>query len=508
MDRKGKLSQSRDTTREGGGGRDGGRQFLSPETTNLDRAPSLHGLHAQSSTETSGLGETITSGFSSQESIHSLRGSTRTRGDTGGLSLTPEEAEAHRRELQARGTGREDMRTDSKKNRDRSRMNDHYSSGPGHANYNEYFSPGTAVMDTLSPMGLQREHIDEEWDKRSGSRRSSAISRSSQGGSTKSRSSVKAKFLGASLGSQWAKWSRDRRASFRRRVEMIENSERKKERTSTPVKKARQEGLKFVHPDLERKYLSEDDIKELRRHKQEQYNAYRVIEKGKKKNRFKSEVQLSMHQWHVLSEFWEHEAFVRLRWLGVFVSMVTVLVMIVSITNSYWHTYELKPPHSVLNLSIHEGLWVNCSRASNATSPDVICNSTKGRDWQNAVVGLMIFAATFGFVASMLSICGVCTTPLPRKIYYFHSAGEIFLVCALSTGVALIIFPVAVELDHTILSHRYGIGYGLGWGGAFFFFAAAICMTLDELVRESARVKCCKWCWKGSGSERTELRQV
>lgn len=50
-------------------------------------------------------------------------------------------------------------------------------------------------------------------------------------------------------------------------------------------------------------------------------------------------------------------------------------------------------------------------------------------DWQNAVIGFMLFAASFGFLASILSILGVCTTPLPKKIYYFHSSGEIFLVC-------------------------------------------------------------------------------
>lgn len=41
----------------------------------------------------------------------------------------------------------------------------------------------------------------------------------------------------------------------------------------------------------------------------------------------------------------------------------------------------------------------------------------------------MIFSASFGFIAAVLAICGVCTPPLPKKIYYFHSAGEIFLVC-------------------------------------------------------------------------------
>ena len=50
-------------------------------------------------------------------------------------------------------------------------------------------------------------------------------------------------------------------------------------------------------------------------------------------------------------------------------------------------------------------------------------------DWQNAVIGLLIFSASFGFVATVLAVCGVCTSPLPKKIYYFHSSGEIFFVC-------------------------------------------------------------------------------
>ena len=73
---------------------------------------------------------------------------------------------------------------------------------------------------------------------------------------------------------------------------------------------------------------------------------------------------------------------------------------------------------------------------------------------------------------------------------------------------ALLVFPIAVEIDRNISSHRYGIGYGLGWGGAFFFLAAAVCMSLDDLVREASRTKCCKWCWKSKHNDRTELRQV
>ena len=57
------------------------------------------------------------------------------------------------------------------------------------------------------------------------------------------------------------------------------------------------------------------------------------------------------------------------------------------------------------------------------------CVSASSPDWQNAVIGLMIFSVAFGFLATILSICGVCTATLPKKIYYYHSAGEIYLIC-------------------------------------------------------------------------------
>ncbi|KAK3592582.1 hypothetical protein CHS0354_018850 [Potamilus streckersoni] len=133
---------------------------------------------------------------------------------------------------------------------------------------------------------------------------------------------------------------------------------------------------------------------------------------------------------------------------------------------------------------------------------------TKRPYWQNAVIGMMVFALTFGTTAAVLAFCGVCTSPLPKKIYYFHSAGEIFLVSALCSCIALVIYPIAIEVDPTINNHTYGTGYGLGWGGTVFFFLASFCMSLDDLVRESSNAKCCRYCWKSSSNERTELQQV
>ncbi|XP_061163624.1 endoglucanase 4-like [Saccostrea echinata] len=159
---------------------------------------------------------------------------------------------------------------------------------------------------------------------------------------------------------------------------------------------------------------------------------------------------------------------------GVFSIAIALPLVLASILNDNW----------VYGEGFRNGMWNKCFQMTNASVSPICIDSTVQR-WQNAVIGLMIFSASFGFIASILAVCGVCTSPLPKKIYYFHSSGEIFLVCAISTGAALIIYPVAMESNDSSSSHQYGPGYGLGWGSAFFFLAAAFCMSLDDLVRES-----------------------
>ncbi|BFZ23941.1 hypothetical protein BsWGS_26980 [Bradybaena similaris] len=185
------------------------------------------------------------------------------------------------------------------------------------------------------------------------------------------------------------------------------------------------------------------------------------------------------------------------RLFGVFAHVTAMIFILSALGSSNW----------INGKGFEGGLWDSCYQ--NHTDPRALASCPERKpNWQNVIIGLMIFASTFGFLASVLSICGVCTNPLPRKIYYFHSAGEIFLICAVSSTIALLVFPLAVELDSSIRSHRYGLGYGLGWGGAFFFLAAAVCMSLDDLVRESSRAKCCRWCWRGKHNDRNDLRQV
>lgn len=179
------------------------------------------------------------------------------------------------------------------------------------------------------------------------------------------------------------------------------------------------------------------------------------------------------------------------RWGGVLSTVLALVLQVVAILDTHWVTITYSN-----SLLVESSLWEKtCPLLGNNTT-SITC-LTHIPHWQNAVIGLMIFSAVFGFVAAVLAICGVVTSPLPRKIYYFHSSGEIFFVCALSTTVALVMYPIALAIDEAVTSHSYGSGYGLGWGGSAFFFAASFCMSLDDLVRESAQNKCCRYlCWR------------
>ena len=195
-------------------------------------------------------------------------------------------------------------------------------------------------------LGMQLEQINSEWN--SHSRAGSTKSRSSMG-SFRSRSGSNRgskRFLGRNMESAWTKWSKERRASFRRRLELLDKPDPEvPERASTPVKKARQEGLKFVHPDLESKYISEEDINYIQRHRQQRLQTYKVIEKSNKKSRFPPQHdlhhmrRLTVHELSVLSRFWEHRLFIRSRYVSILLSSITTILLIISICSSHWISY-------------------------------------------------------------------------------------------------------------------------------------------------------------------------
>ena len=50
-------------------------------------------------------------------------------------------------------------------------------------------------------------------------------------------------------------------------------------------------------------------------------------------------------------------------------------------------------------------------------------------EWHVSVIALLMFTLSFGVMSIVLSVGGLCTSSLPKKIYYYHSAGEIYIIC-------------------------------------------------------------------------------
>jgi len=50
-------------------------------------------------------------------------------------------------------------------------------------------------------------------------------------------------------------------------------------------------------------------------------------------------------------------------------------------------------------------------------------------EWHVSVIALLMFTLSFGLMAIILSLGGLCSSSLPKKIYYYHSAGEIYVIC-------------------------------------------------------------------------------
>ncbi|XP_076472238.1 uncharacterized protein LOC143301735 [Babylonia areolata] len=208
---------------------------------------------------------------------------------------------------------------------------------------------GCARRESVTNMQeLHVEQVNHEWSRREsrGSIRSILSWRSSLGGSLRSQSGsvhrarTKGLFLGVNTESAWTRWSRERRASFHRKAQQLYKQGEVLARVSTPVRKARQECLKFVHPDLETKMFSEEDFQELRRHKQRQFRAIWVIEKDRKsKFRFRSEVQLTAEQRQIISDFWEHRVFVRARCWGLLFVLLAFVTVTMSVLHSHWISY-------------------------------------------------------------------------------------------------------------------------------------------------------------------------
>ena len=153
-------------------------------------------------------------------------------------------------------------------------------------------------------------------------------------------------FLGKDTSSNWLRWSHDRRASYKRRIRVIEERQRELEsaRVSTPVMKARKESVMFVTADLEDQHIIRDEVQEQSERIYQQM-AGAVPATPKHHSHLKEEVKLTPKQWNALQAFWEHALFVNCRYLGLFLSAIGFLVAIIALSNQDWYTAKGKCNH-------------------------------------------------------------------------------------------------------------------------------------------------------------------
>ncbi|CAH8659194.1 unnamed protein product [Heterobilharzia americana] len=231
-------------------------------------------------------------------------------------------------------------------------------------------------------------------------------------------------------------------------------------------------------------------------------------------------VHLTPQQWQLLTDYHEHDLFVRTRSWSFCMAVLGVGVTLFGIGSPAWkwigdarHPYEL-------------GLW-NLCLPNNSTCLFIIYHLQNNWKLHTSIICLLGCACLFGLLGLGLAITGVCKSALILRLYYYHSAGECFLVSSITTITSLILYPFSAEAciqsllklnlfkfksssqttmtsSHTFANNnrnpddtdkislesvesQYGYTYFLTWIAAAFFFSSFICMNLDLLIQSFVR---------------------
>lgn len=176
---------------------------------------------------------------------------------------------------------------------------------------------------------------------------------------------------------------------------------------------------------------------------------------------------------------WRH-----FRHVGLIVSFFAFSMDIICICNKHWTQGE----------AFHMGILDKCYYNTSLLEEDTLICVGKQGQWINMVCGLLIFTVVFGFLATILSICGTLASIFEKRLYYYHSSGEIYFICALLCTMALLVYPAAIEFEETMVAHTYGYGYGIGWAASFCFFISALFMCIDNVIQCIKNGICCRKC--------------
>ncbi|BHF80514.1 hypothetical protein SprV_0702364200 [Sparganum proliferum] len=155
------------------------------------------------------------------------------------------------------------------------------------------------------------------------------------------------------------------------------------------------------------------------------------------------------------NEYWEHSAFGRARICAICLASIASLCLLYSFSSSTW--------------------------------------AYSGPSWQGGAVCILLAAIGLGLLGIGLSIVGYTGSDLLKRLYYFHSGGEIFFLAGFTTFLSLGIYRSYAQSNLVNAATgdvelTFGAADTVGWVAGVLYFITAFCLLMDEFIHEMAKM--------------------
>jgi len=273
--------------------------------------------------------------------------------------------------------------------------------------------------------------------------------------------------------SKWMNWSKNRRRSYQERMKKLEErlaaEEKLKHNTSRQaIKKAKKEASKFVDPEYASK-MKQEKLRTISAQVDDRLNVFDSDSDSEDEDALKKAAEeLKESPFHGV-----------LRKIGLLCSFLALLAVIMALGWEHWTT------HKGVDGDIIRGLW---SETVNVTTSSGTSRESLDRpQWHNAVIGLVSASGIMNLLGCLLASSGVCSVLFLKKLYYYHSAAEAFVVASITMGCAILLFFIIHGQDPKPPLVGIGPSPALSCVAFGLQVATAIIMNLDIIIDQVRR---------------------
>jgi len=269
--------------------------------------------------------------------------------------------------------------------------------------------------------------------------------------------------------SKWMNWSKNRRRSYQERMKKLEErlaaEEKLKHNTSRQaIKKAKKEASKFIDPEYASK-MKEEKLKTISAQVAERPNILDSESESDDDDALKKATE----------QLKELPVITYVRKLGLLFSVLALILIASALGLEHWTT------HDGVDGKVFRGLWSATVNVTTTSGKNKVILDKDKEQWQNALIGLVSASGIMNLLGCLLALSGVCSVLFLKKLYYYHSAAEAFIVSSIAMGCGLLLFFVVYEGDK-----MPGITIGpsplLSCAAFALQIGAAVIMNLDILT--------------------------